>query len=320
MKAVILEGNAVNPGDLSWEPVRKICDPVIYEGTTEADKIERIGDAEIVFINKLIMDEEVFSKCPGIRYVGISATGYNVIDLEAARHHGITVTNVPAYSTESVTQHTWALILEIMNRVAMHDQFVKDGGWSDSGSFTRWLQPIVELNGRTLGIYGFGNIGRRVAEVALAFGMEVCVLTKHPDNYTEYAGEHLRFVTSEEFWSSADVISLHCPLTPETEHLINEETIAKMKDGAVLINVSRGKVVDEQALADALRSGKIAAAGVDVVSEEPIRKENPLLTAPNMIITSHLAWSGVRARARLVDIIAENLKCYLEGHPQNVLT
>lgn len=320
MKAVILEGNAVNPGDLSWEPVKRICDPVIYEGTTETDKIERIGDADIVFINKLKMDETVFSKCPNIRYVGISATGYNVIDLEAARRHGVTVTNVPAYSTESVTQHTWALILEIMNRVAMHDQFVKEGGWSDSGSFTRWLQPIVELNGRTLGIYGFGHIGRRVAEIARAFGMEVLVCTKHPENYQEYANEHLRFAGQEEFWSAADILTLHCPLTKETEGLINAETINKMKDGAVLINVSRGQIVEELALASALRSGKIAAAGVDVVSEEPIKKENPLLDAPNVIITSHLAWSGVGARKRLVEIMAENLKCYLEGHPQNVIS
>ena len=320
MKAVILEGNAVNPGDLSWEPVEKICHPVIYKGTTEADKIERIGDAEIVFINKLIMDEEVFSKCPDLRYVGISATGYNVIDLDAARRHGITVTNVPAYSTESVTQHTWALILEIMNRVALHDSFVKNGGWSNSGSFTRWLQPIEELQGKTLGIYGFGNIGRRVAEIAAAFGMEICVFTKHPDKYTSYANEHLRFVTEEAFWPAADVITLHCPLTPETEGLINRKTIAQMKDGAVFINVSRGRIVDEEALSDALRSGKIKAAGVDVVSEEPIRKDNPLLTAPNAIITSHLAWSGVKARARLVEIMADNLRCFLEGHPQNVIS
>ena len=321
MKAVILEGNAVNPGDLSWEPVQKICQPVIYEGTTEAEKIERIGDAEIVLVNKLIMDETVFSACPNLRYVGISATGYNVIDLEAARRHGITVTNVPAYSTESVTQHTWALILEIMNGVAMHDRFVKGGGWTNSGSFTRWLHLIVELKGRTLGIYGFGNIGRRVSEVALAFGMNLCVYTKHPGKYSEYESERLHFVTlEEEFWPAADIITLHCPLTPETQGLINTDTISRMKDGVVLINVARGAIVEEQALADALQKGKIAAAGVDVVSEEPIRKDNPLLTAPNTFITSHLAWSGVRARTRLVEVMAENLRCYLEGHPQNVVS
>lgn len=320
MKAVILEGNAVNPGDLSWEPVQKICNPVIYEGTTEDNKIERIGDAEIAFVNKLIVDEEVFSRCPNLKYVGISATGYNVVDLEAARRHGVTVTNVPAYSTESVTQHTWALILEIMNAVAMHDRFVKDGGWSDSGTFTRWLQPIAELKGKTLGIYGFGNIGRRVAEVAGAFGMEICVCTKHPEKYPEFVSEHLRFVSGDDFWSLPDIITLHCPLTPETEGLINAETIARMKDGVVLINVSRGPVVEEQDLADALRSGKVAAAGVDVVSVEPIKRDNPLLDAPNMTITSHLAWSSVEARSRLVEIMAENLQCYLDGHPQNVVS
>lgn len=320
MKAVILEGNAVNPGDLSWEPVQNICHPVIYPATEEHEKIARIGDAEIAFVNKLIMDEEVFAQCPALKYVGISATGYNVVDLEAARRHGVVVTNVPAYSTESVTQHAWALILEIMNGVAKHDRFVKDGSWSASGSFTRWLQPVVELHGRTLGIYGFGNIGRRVSEIALAFGMQVLVFTKHPEKYTDFAGEKLRFVTEEEIWSLPDIISLHCPLTEETKELASASVIQKMKDGVILINVSRGQLIQEDALAEALKTGKVAAFGADVVSVEPIREDNPLLTAPNTILTSHLAWSSVDARARLIDVMAENLQCYLDGRPQNVVS
>ena len=318
-KAVLFEGNAINPGDISWNPILELCDLKIWKETTETEKFERITDAEIVFDNKLIMDEETFSRFPNIKYVGVCATGYNVIDIDAAKRHGVTVTNVPAYSTDSVAQHTWALILELMSMPQRHSDFVMDGGWARSGSFTHWISPITELSGKTMGIYGFGNIGRKVAEIAIAFGMNVIVYTKNPTKYNDFLQKNLSFVEIEEFYSRADIISYHCPLTAETAGIVNANTISLMKPGAVIINVSRGGIVNEVDLTAALQSGKISAAAVDVVSEEPIKEDNPLLSAPNICITPHIAWASIESRKRLVNIIAENLKCWLDGNPQNVI-
>ena len=318
-KAVLFEGNAVNPGDISWNPVTEICNVKIWEDTTEAQKNERIGDAEIILNHKLIIDEAIFSNFPNVKYVGICATGYNVVDLEAAHRHGVVVTNVPAYSTDSVAQHTWALILEIVSMPGKHDKFVHDGGWTESGCFTKWISPLTELSGLTLGIYGFGNIGRRVAEIARAFGMKVIVHTKNPAKYEEFADDRLHFVDEEIFYSNSDIISYHCPLTPETAEIVNAKTISRMKPGVIIINVSRGGIINETELADALISGRVAAAGVDVVSKEPVTEDNPLLKAPNICITPHIAWSSVAARKRLVSVVAENLKCWLDGNPKNVV-
>ena len=321
MRAVILEGNAVNPGDISWSPVTDLCETTVFPNTTEADKWEHLADADFVLSNKVVLDEAVFARFPRIRYVGVCATGYNVIDLEAARRHGVTVTNVPAYSTESVVQHTFALLLEIASKVAPHAESVRRGDWTRSPTFCYWLSAPMELSGRTFGVYGFGSIGRGVARVAQAFGMRVLACTLHPERYeADYASPTLRFVDEETLLRESDVLSLHCPLTPATRGFIRAENIARMKDGAILINVARGPVVEERDLADALRSGKLAGAGLDVVAEEPMRADSPLLGAPNLVVTPHIAWASIEARTRLVATIANNLRAYLDGAPQNVVS
>lgn len=322
MKIVILEGNAVNPGDLSWDPVTAIpgAEVVIYGNTTEEDKWDRLQDFDAVLTNKVVMDEEVFSRFPSIRYVGVCATGYNVVDLDAAARHGITVTNIPAYSTDSVVQFTWALILELASKVGLHDKSVKRGDWVHCPQFCYWLAPIEELTGKTLGVYGFGNIGRGVAKIAQAFGMHVLVYTKNPSKYLSYVGPDLRFCDEKTFFDSADILSFHCPLTPETTGIVNEKTIGWMKEGAVVINVSRGPVIEEKALAEALKSGKVRAAALDVVSREPMRADNPLLEAPNVIITPHIAWASIEARTRLIRIAADNLLAFIRGESLNVVS
>ncbi|MBR1597697.1 MAG: D-2-hydroxyacid dehydrogenase [Lachnospiraceae bacterium] len=342
MKAVLLEADAVNPGDLSWEPITSLVETTIYNNTTEEDKYEHIGDADIVFLNKVKMDEEMFERCPNIRYIGVCATGYNVIDMEAARRHGVTVTNVPAYSTESVAQLTWGLILESVCHISLHNDSVHRGDWIKSDVFCYWLAPVTELAGKTLGVVGYGNIGRRVCEIARAFNMNVLVHTAHPEKYIGdknmpggdaetgyFKGEHLhiddsagkiQFVDMDTLLAQSDIVSLHCPLTSETEGIINKSNIYKMKDGVIIINVSRGGLVVEKDLADALVSGKVASAGVDVVAVEPMKEDNPLLKAPNMTITPHMAWASLDARKRLVDVVAGNFKAFLEGRKENVVS
>ncbi len=317
MKAVLLEGDAVNHGDLSWEPLTSLVPTRIYANTKETEKYEHIGDADVLFINKLIIDEEVFEKCPNIKYIGVCATGYNVIDLEAAGRHGVTVTNVPAYSTESVVQLTWGLILESVCHISRHNESVHQGDWIRSEIFCYWMAPVTELAGKTIGVIGYGNIGRRVCEIAEAFRMKVLVHTAHPEKYSGMARE--QFVGIDTLFSQSDIVSLHCPLNSETEKIINQSNIEKMKDGAILINVSRGGLVDENALADALRSGKISAAGADVVSVEPMAEDNPLLKAPNITITPHMGWASVDARKRLIDVVANNFKAFMEGRKENVV-
>ncbi|MBO4591286.1 MAG: D-2-hydroxyacid dehydrogenase [Eubacterium sp.] len=326
MKAVYLEEGAVNRGDITLEPITSIMETVVYDNTTEEDKYEHIGDAEVVFSNKVVFDEETFQRLPNLKYIGVCATGYNVIDLEAANRHGVAVTNVPAYSTESVAQLAWGFILECAGKIGLHNASVRDGDWVKSETFCYWLSPITELAGKTIGIVGFGNIGSRMAEIALAFRMNVLVYTAHPDKYIKDAEElnkrseaTLRFVSLDEVWEKSDVISLHCPMTKETEKIICSDNISKMKDGVIIVNVSRGGLVAEQDLADALKSGKVSGAAVDVVSVEPMAEDNPLLTAPNICITPHMAWASVEARIRLIDVVAGNLKSYLEGGTQNRL-
>ena len=322
MKAVYLEEGAVNQGDISLAPITSLMDTTVYANTTEEDKYEHIGDAEIVYSNKVIFDEETFQRCPKLKYIGVCATGYNVIDLEAARRHGVTVTNVPAYSTESVAQHTWGLILYIAGQLGLHNDSVHRGDWVRSETFCYWCAPVTELFGKTIGIAGFGNIGRRVAEIAKAIGMRVLVHTAHPEKYegTGGAAEGVTFVELDRIWAESDIISLHCPMKEETREMIRRETIEKMKDGVIIINVSRGGLVNEADLAEALTSGKVSAAAADVVSSEPMKEDNPLLTAPNMIITPHIAWASVEARERLIQTVAENVKAYLLGEAVNVVS
>ena len=324
MKAVYLEEGAVNTGDISLEPITSQIETLVYKNTTENDKYEHIGDAEVVFTNKVIFDEELFSRCPNIKYVGVCATGYNVVDLEAARRHGVTVTNVPAYSTESVAQLTWGFILECTSKISVHNTSVHDGDWTRSETFCYWLRPVTEIAGKTIGIVGYGNIGQRVAEIAEAFRMNVLVTTAHPEKYEkELSGDrkkNIRFVSRDELFEYSDIITLHAPMTEDTDRIICKSNIDKMKDGVIIINVSRGGLVDEHDLAQALISGKVAAAACDVVSVEPMKKDNPLLGAPNMTITPHIAWASLEARQRLIQTIADNLSAYMAGNPVNVVT
>lgn len=318
MKAVYLEEGAVNRGDISLDPITSVIETKVYQNTTEADKFDHIGDAEIVFDNKVVFDEETFSRLPNLKYIGICATGYNVVDLEAAKRHNVRVTNVPAYSTESVAQLTWGFILECASHIEEHNMSVHKGDWVRSETFCYWLSPVMELDGKTIGIVGYGNIGKRVAEIALAFRMKVLVHTAHPEKYTS-EDERIEFTSLENVFAASDIVTLHCPMTKETEKLINRDTIAGMKDGVIIINVSRGGVVNEADLAEALKFGKVAAAAADVVTVEPMKEDNPLLTAPNMCLTPHIAWASVEARKRLIRVIADNVKAFLEGREENVI-
>lgn len=317
MKGVFLEEKAINRGDISFEEISDELDLTFYSNTTEENKYEHIGDAEVVFDNKVIMDEELFSKCPNIKYVGVCATGYNVIDLDATKKRNITVTNVPSYSTDSVVQLTWALILEQVCNLDIHNRSVKNGDWIKSEIFSYWLEPITELAGKTLGIIGYGNIGRKVARIAECFGMNVISNTLHPEKYDD---NHVKFVDKDELFAKSDIITLHCPLTDDTNEIIRKENIDKMKDNVRIVNVSRGGLVNEADLAEALNNKKVLSAGIDVVLKEPMDKNNPLLNADNIIITPHMAWASVDARKRLVHEIAENFKAYLNNEKRNVVS
>ena len=317
MKAVYLEEGAVNKGDISLKPITDIIETKVFYNTTEENKIEHIGDAEVAFVNKVVFDEDTFAKCPNLKYIGVCATGYNVIDLEAAKRHHVTVTNVPAYSTDAVAQLTWGFIIESVNHIALHNESVHKGDWVRSEIFCYWLEKVTELNGKTIGIVGYGNIGRKVAQIALAFGMKVLVNTAHPEKYDSQ--DNLEFSDLDTLFEKSDIISLHCPLNANTEKLICRENIAKMKDGVIIVNVARGGVVDEDALAEGLKSGKIAAAAADVISTEPMKEDNPLLTAPNMLLTPHIGWASVEARERLIQVVADNLKAYLNNGKMNVI-
>lgn len=315
-KIVILDGHTLNPGDLSWSEFEKLGDFTVYERTAETDILSRIGDAEVVFTNKTPLTRETISACPNLRYIGVLATGYNVVDADAARARDIPVSNIPAYGTNAVAQFSFALLLEICHHVGRHSDAVHAGRWSEIPDFCFWETPLIELAGKTIGIVGFGRIGRATAKIARAFGMNVIA---HSRTETEEGRALAEYVPLDELYARSDVISLHCPLTDETRGMINRDSIARMKDGVILINTGRGPLVVEQELADALNSGKVYAAGLDVVSVEPIREDNPLLRAKNCLITPHIAWAPKEARQRLMAIALENLRSFLDGNPVNIV-
>lgn len=315
MKIVILDAYAANPGDLSWDEFVALGELTVYDRTAQEDAAARIGDAEVVFINKVRLTDDIFAACPNLKLVSILATGYNIVDLAAAKRRGITVCNVPGYSTRAVVQMTFALLLEICQQVGLHSGAVHTGRWQTCLDFCFWDRPLIELDGKTMGIVGYGAIGSAVGTVAQALGMKLLVTARHEKPVPEGA----RFVSLPELLAQSDVVSLHCPQTAENARMIDAGALAQMKDGAILINTARGGLLDEQAVADALRSGKLLAAGMDVVSAEPIRADNPLLTAPNCFLTPHIAWAPLETRRRLQTISAENLRAFLAGKPQNVV-
>lgn len=315
MKIVILDAYAANPGDLSWDEFAALGDLTVYDRTAQEDAAARIGDAEVVFINKVRLTDEIFAACPNLKLVSILATGYNIVDLAAAKRRGITVCNVPGYSTRAVVQMTFALLLEICQQVGLHSGAVHTGRWQSCPDFCFWDRPLIELDGKTMGIVGYGAIGSAVGTVAQALGMKLLVTARHEKPVPEGA----RFVSLPELLAQSDVVSLHCPQTAENARMIDAGALAQMKDGAILLNTARGGLLDEQAVADALRSGKLLAAGMDVVSAEPIRADNLLLTAPNCFLTPHIAWAPLETRRRLQAISAENLRAFLAGKPQNVV-
>ena len=315
-KIVVLDGYTENPGDLSWAELEALGALTVYDRTDEADVPARIGDADIVFINKAPVTADTMDACKNLRYIGVLATGYNVVDVAAANARGITVTNVPSYGTDAVGQFAIALLLEICHRIGHHDKAVHDGRWESCPDWCFWDYPLIELAGKTMGIIGFGRIGRAAGRIAGALGMRVLACDSRP---TEDGRAIAAYVPLDALLAESDVISLHCPLTAETHALINAQSIAKMKDGVILLNNSRGPLVAEQDLADALRSGKVYAAGLDVVSTEPIRADNPLLKAPNCILTPHISWASRESRRRLMDIAVDNLRQFLSGSPVNAV-
>ncbi len=321
MKVVILDGYTENPGDLDWEEIREQCEEfIVYDRTPNDPKqiLERIGDAEAVYTNKTPLGRKVLGAAPNLRFVGVLATGFNIIDLEVARERGITVCNIPSYGTEAVGQFAIALLLEICHHIGHHDRAVHQGRWSENPDWCFWDYPLIELAGKTMGIIGFGRIGQCTGRIAQALGMRVLAYDQF--RRPELESDTCRYADLDEVLALSDVIALHCPLTADTEKMINAKTIRKMKDGVIVINNSRGALVDEEALCEALRSGKVAGAGLDVVSTEPIRPDNLLLQAPNCLITPHISWASKESRARLMHIAAENLRAFLVGEPQNVVS
>ena len=315
MKLIILDAHADNPGDLSWDIFRNYADITIYDRTRQENIVERTGDAEAIFINKVSITEEVLSELPALRYIGVCATGYNVVDIQACKKRGIIVTNIPSYSTNAVAQHVFALITFFTNHVALHNESVQSGDWISSPDFVYWKAPLMELAGKTLGIFGYGSIGSKVAEIGKAFGMNIICHTRTPkDNMIGKA------VSKEELFKCSDFLSLHAPLTKETMNIINAQSLSLMKESAYIINTTRGGFVVEEDLAEALKAGSIAGYAADVIQNEPMRKDCPLLHCPNCILTPHIAWAPRETRARLLDIALENFKAWLEGKPVNVVS
>lgn len=317
MKIVVLDGKALNPGDLSYDHLNQYGQVTIYQTTqTEAQTIERIGDSDIVLVNKVPITQAVLDACPNIKLICVQATGYNVVDCQACAQRNIPVTNVPTYGTAAVAQFTMALILEMCHRVGLHNHSVHQGDWAKADSFCYWLSPQMELAGKTLGIIGFGRIGQAVGRLAKAFGMDVITYNR---SQSEEGRKIARYVDLETLLTESDILSLHCPLTADNEKIINRENIARMKDGAMLVNTARGGLVDEEALVEALESGKLRYAAVDVVSQEPMPADHPLLKTRKIIITPHIAWAPVESRQRLMDCVEENIRSFLRGEPQNVV-
>ena len=317
MNIVVLDGYTTNPGDLDWSFLKQFGEYTVYDRTPHALTVERAKDAEIVVTNKVVLDREILSQLPNCRFIELLSTGYNVIDCGYAKERGIPVSNIPAYSTDAVAQLVFAFILAFSNRVAAHNQAVHAGEWSNCPDFCFWKTNLTELAGKTLGIVGFGRIGQRVAELAAAFGMRVLACTPHPKNM-QMSGS-FSWVAMDQLLTESDFVTLHCPLTPQTEHMVNREFLQKMKPSSYLINTSRGPVIDEAALAQALEEGTLAGAGVDVLSTEPPRADNPLLTAKNCLITPHIAWAGYETRGRLLQICEDNLKAFCAGAPIHVV-
>jgi len=317
MKIVILDGYTLNPGDLSWEGLQQLGEVEIHDRTPADQVVERCLGAEVVFTNKTPVSAEAINSLAVLKYIGVLATGYNVVDIEAARQKGIVVCNVPGYGTASVVQHTFALLLELCLRVQRHSDAVTSGRWASSADFCFWDYPLTELSGKTIGIIGFGHIGQQVGDVATAFGMQLIGNSRSQSDQSQR--RNFKWASIPELLEQADVVSIHCPLFPETKGLINKENLQRMKPTAFLLNTSRGPIIVEEDLAEALNNGVIAGAGIDVLSVEPPSKDNPLLSAKNCIITPHIAWATKEARGRLMEITIQNLQAYLDGKPANVV-
>lgn len=316
MKIVVLDGYTLNPGDLNWGGIEALGEVTVYDRTPADKIIERIGDAQAVYTNKTPISRATLDACKNIRFIGVLATGYNVVDIAAAKEKGIPVCNIPTYGTAAVGQFAIALLLEICHHVAHHSNAVHEGRWESNPDWCFWDYPLIELAGKTMGIIGFGRIGQTTGAIAKAMGMRVIASDSHPNDAGRAIAE---YVDLDTLLKTSDVISLHCPLFPETEGIINKDNIAKMKDGVIILNNSRGPLIVEQDLADALNSGKVYAAGLDVVSSEPIHGDNPLLKAKNCIITPHISWAPKESRQRLMDIAVNNLAQFLKGTPANVV-
>lgn len=317
MKIVVLDGQSLAADDLNYSAFEEFGPVTVYKNTPHDKVIERISNSDVVLTNKVVISREVLENCPSVRLIIVMATGYNVIDLEAARDYGVTVTNIPAYSTNSVAQYVFACILNYTNRISEHAADVKEGGWIRSEPFSYRVAPLYEIAGKTLGIIGFGAIGKAVAKIAKAFEMNVLVYSR--TIYPQFEGANLKFVDLNTLLENSDFVSLHCPLTAATQNLISAPQLEKMKKSAMLINSSRGPVVNEGDLSDALKNGTIAAAALDVLCHEPMQESCPLVDAPNLIITPHIAWAPLETRQRLMDIAIENLKGFIDGKPQNVV-
>ena len=316
MRIVILDGYSANPGDLSWKELEQMGEVTVYDRTSPSETVQRVADADIVLTNKVVLDREKIAQLPRLKYIGVLATGYNVVDIEAAHQRGIIVTNVPAYSTESVAQMVFAHLLTVTNRTEHYAMQNRKGRWSSNPDFCYWDFPHMELAGKTFGIVGLGNIGHRVAEIALAFGMKVKAMTSKSQDQLPAGIEKADLQT---LLSSADVLSLHCPLTDKTRHLINADTLRQMKPTAILINTGRGPLIDDQAVADALQEGRLGAFCADVLTTEPPASNNPLLSQNNAFITPHIAWASIEARIRLLQIATANVRAFISDKPQNVV-
>lgn len=315
MKIVVLDGERENPGDLSWEAFEKLGELVVYDNTKPEDVEDRIKGFDAVIVNKVKLNESNLKDNECIKYIGVLATGYNVIDIEYTNKRGIVVTNIPTYGTEAVAQFAMALLLEICCHVGHHNTIVHNGVWSDSGKWSYWEKPLIELKGKTIGIIGMGRIGKTMSKLSKAMGMNVIY-----HDMIEYPGEEYgTFVTINELYQKSDIISLHCPAYHSTYNMINRDSIAKMKDGVIIVNNGRGQLIDEEALAEALNSGKVYAAAIDVAKSEPIEKDNPLLSARNCIITPHISWAAKESRGRIMEIAASNLESFINGGSQNAV-
>ena len=317
MKIVVLDGYCMNPGDLSWDALREFGEVVVYDRTPAADAVARAHGADAVLMNKTPLPADTLARLPQLKFIGVLATGYNVVDIEAARGQGIIITNVPTYGTASVAQFVFALLLELCHNVRLHADAVRAGEWSRNADWSFWKSPLVELEGKTMGVVGFGRIGRSVGRIADAMGMRVIANDTYQGNLPAYHG--FRWAALDELLRESDVVSLHSPLLPETQGMIHADTLALMKPSAFLINTSRGPLVVDQDLADALNAGRLAGAGLDVLSVEPPAETNPLLSARNCLVTPHIAWATREARARLMDAVAGNISAWISGNPRNVI-